>query len=272
MICYTCAGIIYRFKPYKDQLKDLISNNQYFRGNIHVAYTKRPMSYSSGLYYIWIKVHFFIKLFQDKLFIGWPPFRQSVFSASTITGDFGIFEQFLQSTGNDINKIRNLDKSRGLLVLFSLFLRRNYAEKYIENISDIGDYATFAILFIIQPKILSQFKAALIEKFMLIIDHKNETEFDLIGNARYDPQKRLSYLEMFIDCETFLQQLNAYLANDKKSFLYVKLLQCKNRFTLFDNFQEDWSLDKYPKLKNNLQHQRQIHESFMNKIARILIA
>ena len=254
-------GRYYKFKPLKDKLKELISNNDKFRKFVHCK--ERGLLTDGWLGYIWERMGLAGKLFSWY----WETVTSScgkpaLFADSCLFGNFDVYQSFIRLFNGDVTKLRLFNlATHSIFGMFGVFLRRDLALNYVHH-EKVFFYSAETLAYVIQPQLLLEYNRALIEDCMFVLDEKTEWEFDLLENPRYHPNERIKFLKMLTNSTTFAQGLLHHLYTEG-SRIRVKLTNIVVRLIdSFDNFKHDWMLDEYHDLKDNQDKQEELFNMF----------
>ena len=106
-------------------------------------------------------------------------------------GNFDIYTAFVKSLDGDVEKLRKFHLSTdSVFAMFGLFLRDNLATAYVHH-NKVFRYGAETLAYAIQPQLLLEHKRALTQDCMLILDEKDEREFELINNPSFHPYARI---------------------------------------------------------------------------------
>ena len=252
----------YKFKPLQNTLKELMINNGEFRNFVHC---KERGSLADGwMSFIWDEMGLAEKLFSwfwdatKSLGGGKPAF----FADSALFGHFDVYEEFIKSLNGDVMKLRVFNlATHTIFAMFGVFLRGDLALNYVHH-EKVFFYSAQTLAYVIQPQLLFKYKKSLIKNCMFVLNAKDEWEFDLLKNPRYHPNERIKFLQMLTNSTSFAQGLlhHVYIP---RLHIRVELMNTIVRLmNSFDDFTNDWMLDKYSDLKGNNKQQMQIYETF----------
>ena len=93
-------------------------------------------------------------------------------------------------------------------------------------------------------------------------DDKDEWEFDLIRNPRFHPNERIKFLKMLTNSTLFCLGLVRLLIPAQGEPDISMAQQVSRLYNSFDNFKNDWMLDEYIDLKDNIEKQKEIYDQF----------
>ena len=127
------------------------------------------------------------------------------------------------------------------------------------------------LLILLQPKILIDLQKVFISLRIPFVDNNNLL-FDLIANEkRYHPSNRIKFLKhlsfvSFInasDLDTTNATTPTAIRDDTKiQRLNTLIVLISQLFDNFEQFRDDWCLNCYQDLKNNIDQQKHLHEQF----------
>ena len=252
---------IYDYFPLKNRLIDLISNDGEF---MNFICTKERTKYSDGfLKYLWSQLGTSQQLF-NHLYTTKKPLkgRPALLSDSSIFGNFDIYEAFIQSlNGNTARLMEGNCVLDGIFGLFAMFMRHDLAKDYIHHATIFGQ-GSETLVYTIQPQLFIQYKQALVDNCMFVLDDEKEWQFDMINNPRYHPLKRIEFLKLLTKSTQFAKGLFYHLMPNKATTYTLLINTIDHLYHSFNNFKSDWMLDSYSDLNGNINKQKEIHESF----------
>ena len=250
----------YKYKPLANKLSELMELDTEFRETMRIS----DDAIDGRLGYIWRSITGATNLFSwYKTSTDVVRGRPALLSDSSLFGNFDVYEKYIKSLNGDVLKIReSLSIMDGIFGLFGVFLRDDLAKDYVHYDGELAE-AEQTLLYVIQPWMFNKYKELLIDDCMFVIDDdKTKWEFDLINNPRYHPLKRIEYLKLLTNSTQFCKSLLHYCPNTTDNYRYILTTAINRLYHSFDNFQQDWMLNKYSDLKGNINKQKEIHESF----------
>ena len=257
----------YQYKPLANKLGELMEFNKDFSETMRMS----DDAIDGQLGYVWQSIKGATDFFSwysnsdstETCTVDVVRGRPALLSDSSLFGNFDVYEKYIKSLNGNVLKIReSFSIMNGIFGLFGVFLRDDLAKDYVHYDGEHVE-GEQTLLYVIQPWMFNKYKELLVENCMFMIDDdKTKWEFDLINNPRYHPLKRIEYLKVLTNSTQFCKSLLHFFPNNTEKYRLLLVRTINRLYHSFDNFKEDWMLDKYNDLKGNINKQKEIHESF----------
>ena len=264
MFDYLMLAGIYKIFPITKRFQLLLKHNETFRNELIKSNYSRH--FANSLRFLWRDFGIMKSCFACG---NSPPNSTEVqpkdhlFANQACAGDFSMYETFLSTIKTHSEQSR-LDKSGslfcGLIGMIAMFLRLDLLHSLTHDIDHV-DSALEALFFLIKPNLLMKHKNNLIKAMIPI---KNENEFDLFENPRFNVMNRLKFMWYLCFSTRFAEPFfQRHIHYGRGRIMFEVFRQYMNKlYYNFDYFAKKWYLNKYKELNGNESKQKHIHSIF----------
>ena len=187
--------------------------------------------------------------------------RVSYLGNLSCTGNFTFYEiygKIIQHQVHEIEKLRPLSSLYvGILAMIAAFLRMDLLDIYMCP-PQASMVPNTVLLFLIKPSTLTQLKQGL--NVMVEMNDETNERFNLLN---YTPMLRLKFLYKLCWSGDFGTQIicSQMLPGSQNTYIELRKI-VKYLYKNFELFAQEWNLNEYKHLHNNIIKQKEIHLKF----------